>query len=86
MRLGDWLALKKIKREECASDLSVDTATVGRWVRGESVPQPAKMVRIVAYTQGQVTANDFMVQPEGECTVNADPEGSSTVPVEGRAA
>ena len=42
-----------------ARDLELEHPVVRAWVIGLKIPRPETMAKIVAYTKGEVTANDF---------------------------
>lgn len=62
MKLSDYLKRHKIDRKEFAEAVGVDRVSVYRWETGKSFPI-RHLSKIVALTDGKVTANDF-VQPQ----------------------
>ena len=44
----------------------VSEGAVKKWRYGERTPRPHQMARITAATDGQVTANDFMLEQPDE--------------------
>ncbi len=59
MKLRDYI--KKIGKtvEQVASDLQVSAAAVSRWQSGKAMPRPDEMRKIMRWSAGKVTANDF---------------------------
>jgi len=49
------ISVERFRREVGASRRT----TVYRWLRGERIPAPGYMARIIDLTDGAVTANDF---------------------------
>lgn len=43
---------------EFARNINENPMNVSRWIRG-TIPTPLVMKKIIAYTKGEVTANDF---------------------------
>ena len=64
MKLADWLKQKNMTPPEFAKAIGVDRSNVTRWLKGELRPGWEDVLpKIIAATDGQVTANDFL--PEG---------------------
>lgn len=59
MKLKDWLDKENISRENLAKDLNITVQAVGYYANGQKIPRAETMQKIVAYTKGEVTANDF---------------------------
>ena len=59
MNLFEWRKNNKKTQEEIASDLGVNQSIYQKWEKGETIPRSDNMQKIVAYTKGEVTANDF---------------------------
>lgn len=59
MKLGEWLEKENISRELMAKVINKTVQAVGYYVNGIKIPRPETMAKIVAYTKGEVTANDF---------------------------
>ena len=59
MNLLEWRKNNKKTQEEIASDLGVNQSIYQKWEKGETIPRSDNMQKIVAYTKGEVTANDF---------------------------
>ena len=59
MKFSTYLTNKNITQEQAAKELGVTQATVSRWVQGDFVPSKELMLKIVAYTKGEVKPNDF---------------------------
>lgn len=64
MKLGAWLTKKKTTPEAFAALIEVDPVSVRRYIAGTRRPKPVIMTRIIEATQGDVTANDFLVEVE----------------------
>ena len=59
MKLDIWMKKKNVSREILAKHLGVTVQAVGYYANGQKIPRPETMAKIVAYTKGEVTANDF---------------------------
>lgn len=59
MNLRSYLSSRGISEAAFGQTIAVSQAAVNRYVRGERIPTPRIMARIVEATDGQVTANDF---------------------------
>ena len=59
MNLATYLEQNKMTATAFAEQIGVAIATVTRAARGEIMPSPETMKKIMAATNGQVTANDF---------------------------
>ena len=59
MKLSYFLKKSKITYVELAEVLDVSLATVYRYAHDERVPRKHVMKKLVEFTGGQVTANDF---------------------------
>lgn len=59
MKLSEYLIKYNINQEDIASALETTQATISRWVNGDFVPSLENMQKIIAFTKGEVTANDF---------------------------
>jgi len=59
MKLKDFLEKEGISNAEFAKRIGVSKMTISRYVRGEAIPKPDIMRRIVKDTKNKVTANDF---------------------------
>lgn len=69
MRLGDYLTETGETYAQFGERIEVDESSVSRYCNGR-VPRPKIMARIIVATDGRVTANDFVTQPEVDRTVN----------------
>ncbi len=58
MTLTDFLNNHNMSQAEFAKNINETPMNVSRWVRG-TIPSAETMAKIVAYTKGEVTANDF---------------------------
>lgn len=71
MKLGDWMTMRGVSVQAVADGVSEhlppgETCSVGaveKWKRGLRVPRPRKMIALITFTKGQVTANDFANAP-----------------------
>jgi antitoxin CcdA len=63
MKLQSYLASHGYPAIEFGRRLGVSKASVSRYASGARIPSPAVMRRIVAETEGAVTANDFYDLP-----------------------
>lgn len=59
MKLRDWLNKENKTISDMARDLELKHPIVRAWVIGLKIPRSFGMAKIVAYTKGEVTANDF---------------------------
>ena len=59
MKLKDWLSKENKIIADMARDLNLTHTAVRYWVEGLRCPRPYQMQKIVTYTKGEVTANDF---------------------------
>ena len=63
-QIADQARTRGISEAAFGQTIAVSQAAVNRYVRGERIPTPRIMARIVEATDGQVTANDFYAQPD----------------------
>ena len=59
MKLKDWLKIQKKSVADMANDLKIRHCVARCWVVGERMPTSDNMQMIFAYTDGEVTPNDF---------------------------
>lgn len=59
MKLYQWRKKENKTQQELAIDLGVFQSVIQKWESGETIPRPDSMQKIVTYTKGEVTANDF---------------------------
>lgn len=59
MKLKEYLDRESKTMAEMARDLNFSHTAIRLWVEGQRCPRPEQMQKIVAYTKGEVTANDF---------------------------
>lgn len=71
--LGDYLAARNMTLKAFADSVGSDESSISRYVRGERVPRGQTMARIIAITNGQVTANDFLPAVNKEAPAASDP-------------
>ncbi|MCK6442307.1 helix-turn-helix domain-containing protein [Elstera cyanobacteriorum] len=59
MKLHDYLQSVGKSETEFAREIGVSQSCANRWCRGQRIPPPHLMKRIVRVTAGQVMPNDF---------------------------
>lgn len=59
MKLYQWRKKENKTQQELATELGTTQAIYQKWESGETIPRPESMQKIVEYTKGEVTANDF---------------------------
>lgn len=59
MKLTDWMKREGVERQELASRIDVTPMALGRYERGERIPEKDTMAAIFRETGGDVTPNDF---------------------------
>lgn len=59
MKLTDWMKREGVERQEFASRIHVTPMALGRYERGERIPEKETMAAIVRETGGDVAPNDF---------------------------
>jgi transcriptional regulator with XRE-family HTH domain len=59
MKLTDWMKREGVERQAFASRIGVTPMALGRYERGERIPEKETMAAIVVETAGAVTPNDF---------------------------
>lgn len=59
MKLKKWRKSADITLTQLAADVGVSDITIGRYERGERIPRPKIMARIVRLTDGAVRPDDF---------------------------
>lgn len=59
MQLRAWRISKGLTEAQVGAGVERGQSTVHRWETGERLPGRIDMPRIVAFTEGAVTANDF---------------------------
>lgn len=64
MRLDEYRKQRGLSCEQAASQLAVDESTFNRWERGESVPGGINLMRLVRWSDGQVTSEDILAVAE----------------------
>ncbi len=65
MKLRDFMSVRELSEAQLGRLLGIGQATVNRYVRGERIPRPDLMRRIVEVTEGQVGPADFYDLPSG---------------------
>lgn len=64
MTLSEWMTANKMTAEALAPRLGVHWATIYKWKGRRSFPRVTQLAEIERLTDGQVTARDFMPEPE----------------------
>jgi len=64
MTLSDYLQTHQLTRTDAAQAFGVSVEAVRLWLAGARTPRPEQMRRIIAATNGLVTANDFLSEQE----------------------
>lgn len=59
MKLKKYLEKENKTVADMSRDLNIVHSVILRWANGERTPSSENMAKIVAYTKGEVTANDF---------------------------
>ena len=59
MDFKSWLDKENVSQQQVAKDLDISQVAVCYYVNGQKIPRPETMAKIIAYTKGEVTANDF---------------------------
>lgn len=70
MKLKNFLDKKSISIQQMATDLELPYEYIRRYANENKIPRPETMAKIVAYTKGEVTANDFYGIEEKEVINN----------------
>lgn len=60
MTIDDYIKLTRKTYLSAAAELGVDYTTLYRWINSETMPRPAMLKKIKKWSQGAVTANDFI--------------------------
>ena len=63
MKLGHWLLDHDISNRQFAKQLNVSQPTVGRWIKGKTLPDVVTAHRITQLTDGMVTPKDWSASP-----------------------
>lgn len=59
MKLQEYRKKENKTQQELARELETTQAIYQKWESGETIPRIESMQKIIAYTKGEVTANDF---------------------------
>lgn len=70
MKLQEYLDKENKKVADLARDLELPHPVVLRWAKGERVPRQDNMQKIFAYTNGEVSPNDFYNINDNEKELN----------------
>jgi predicted DNA-binding transcriptional regulator AlpA len=60
MTIDQYIQLKRMTYLAAAEELGVDYTTLYRWINAETMPRPAMLKKIKEWSNGAVTANDFI--------------------------
>lgn len=63
MKLQKWIEKENKTNKQVAEDTGISEMNISRYASGQNIPRPDNLQKIVAYTGGEVQANDFY---EGE--------------------
>lgn len=66
MKLKDWLDDKRMTHDEFARRVGCSKSAVTRYANDDRVPRRKTLSAISTVTDGEVTANDFVGEPEPE--------------------
>ena len=69
MRLQEYLDHKNITASQFASEIGRAVSTVTRLAKGQAIPEPETMAKIIVATSGAVQPNDFFAEamhPDGD--------------------
>ena len=61
MRFADWRKKSGMTQHQVSQALGVILITVSRWECGTWIPEPEMQRRIVGFTDGDVTPNDWIM-------------------------
>ena len=64
MKLTRYISQNKIDKAVFADDVGVTIQSLYRYLSGDRFPKPEIIQKIIAATNGEVTANDFLPDPE----------------------
>lgn len=62
MKLIDFINENQKTQAEVAADLDTTQGAVSRWCNGDIIPRPQMMEKIIIWSEGKVTPNDFYVK------------------------
>ena len=71
MKLSEYLADKQISVADFAVGIGVERQSVHRWLSGQRFPDRVMLSKIMAATDGLVTANDFISQTQSRSVAEA---------------
>lgn len=68
MQLSEYLSINQKTQASFAREIEEKPQNVGRYVKGERIPEEDAMRKIYSATNGMVTANDFygLSKPNGK--------------------
>jgi DNA-binding transcriptional regulator YdaS (Cro superfamily) len=59
MKLGRFLAERRLSQDAFAAEIGVTRVSVSHWVHGRRIPYPRHIIAIDRATGGEVSADDF---------------------------
>jgi len=59
MKFREWMSESTASPTDAAEAIGVSIRTIYRYLSEERIPDPKEMLLLHAFTEGQVTANDF---------------------------
>lgn len=68
MKLKDYREGLRIEASQAAKELGVSVSTYWRWEAGLSAPRRIKQLKILDWSGGKVTPNDFLLDSSEERT------------------
>lgn len=63
MNFQDYRKKRGLSRAKVGAALGVDGLTVWRWETRRSIPKPDTILKIIAWSSGEVTANELLGAP-----------------------
>lgn len=63
-RFGDYIRRNNIEPSSAAEKLGVTMDCIYKWMAGERTPSKGQYPKIHAFTDGELTANDFFLHNE----------------------
>ena len=64
MKLAKYLSLSGLREAEFASRIGMSAKAVRHWVIGDRTPRQEQMQKIFSASEGAVTPNDFLLDPQ----------------------
>ncbi|UNY40590.1 XRE family transcriptional regulator [Pararheinheimera phage vB_PsoM_KLER1-1] len=60
MKIADYIEEQRFKLFEVCEQLGVDHSTLWRWMNGKTPPSKENLTKIMKWSDGKVTPNDFL--------------------------